>query len=285
MNNIQKFFNDEFKEVRATTIDGQPWFVGKDICDALGDTNHNRSIGRIDDDDKTLIDLEDSMGRLRPTYFINESGIYQMIWLMEPKKTRKNKGKGLGTQCVPNNNEQDDVLLNERVEKLARFKYWITHEVLPTIRKTGGYVADTTAFVDNYFGDADESVKTILRTTLDELAKKNAELSKVKAINEENKPKVLFADTVTNVDNLIKMGDFAKVVYDEMGLGRNKTYSLLRELKFINSNNIPYQKYIDMGIFKVREKLINKGYYVESVPVTMVTGKGQVYLLEKLRRN
>lgn len=273
MNNIQKFFNDEFKEVRATTIDGQPWFCVKDVCENLGNTdNYRRSLSKIDDGDKINVEVNDALGRKQATAFVNEAGVYELIFLSTPQKSHKNDGVS-------------DVTRHEKIERANRFKYWITHEVLPTIRKTGGYVADTTAFVDNYFGDADESVKTILRTTLDELAKKNAELSKVKAINEENKPKVLFADTVTNVDNLIKMGDFAKVVYDEMGLGRNKTYSLLRELKFINSNNIPYQKYIDMGIFKVREKLINKGYYVESVPVTMVTGKGQVYLLEKLRRN
>ena len=94
-NKLEVFTNDEFGSVRTITIDNEPWFVGKDVCNAFGDKNHNRSIGRIDDEDKMENEIIDSLGRKQKAIFVNESGLYSLLFAMQPKKanTDGNKAK------------------------------------------------------------------------------------------------------------------------------------------------------------------------------------------------
>lgn len=131
MNNLQIFNSEEFGEIRTVTIDNEPWFVGKDVCEAFGDTNYRRSISNIDDSDKGVSQM-DTPGGKQNMIIINESGLYALLFQMQPQKA-----KGVS---------QNDELINERVEKLHRFKHWVTSEVLPSIRKTGGYQKPMTTF-------------------------------------------------------------------------------------------------------------------------------------------
>ena len=124
MNEIQIFNNEEFGKIRTVTIDNEPWFVGKDVCEAFGGTNYRRSISNIDDSDKGVSQM-DTPGGKQDMIIINESGLYALLFQMQPQKA-----KGVS---------QNDDLINDRVEKLHRFKHWVTSEVLPSIRKTGGY--------------------------------------------------------------------------------------------------------------------------------------------------
>lgn len=118
----------EFSCIRVFKINEEAWFIGKDICKFFGDTNHNRTISRVDDCDKQYIEIEDSMGRKQNAIAVNESGMYSILFSMQPQKANN----GGGTDAYP-------IEIQQRIEKLKRFKHWVTSEVLPTIRKTGGY--------------------------------------------------------------------------------------------------------------------------------------------------
>ncbi len=123
MNQIEIFKNEEFGEIRTVLINGEPWFVGKDVCKAFGDTNYRRSLARVDDDEKGVSQIT-TLGGTQNMTIVNESGLYSILFYMQPQKA-----KGVS---------QNDSLIEERITKLKRFKHWVTSEVLPAIRKTGG---------------------------------------------------------------------------------------------------------------------------------------------------
>lgn len=109
MNNLQIFNSEEFGNMRTVTIDDETWFVGKDVANALGYERATKAIqDHVDDDDKDEVPIQDSIGRMQKTPVINESGLYALIF-------------------------------GSKLESAKRFKHWVTSEVLPTIRKTGGY--------------------------------------------------------------------------------------------------------------------------------------------------
>lgn len=124
MEELKIFNNTEFGSIRTLTINNEPWFVGKDVCEAFGDTNYRRSLGNIDESDKGVSQINTPGGKQNMT-IINESGLYSLLFQMQPQKA-----KGVS---------QNDALIDERIEKLHRFKRWVTGEVLPSIRKTGSY--------------------------------------------------------------------------------------------------------------------------------------------------
>ncbi len=126
MNEVQIFDNEEFGSIRTVTIDGEPWFVGKDVCGVFGDTNYRRSLDRLAEEDKGVSLIHTPGGNQNMT-IINESGLYGLIFYMQPQKA-----KGVS---------QNDTLVDKRIKKLKKFKRWVTSEVLPAIRKTGRYEA------------------------------------------------------------------------------------------------------------------------------------------------
>lgn len=127
-NALQIFKNDEFGSIRTFVKNGEYWFVGRDVCNAFQDKNPNRSIGRIDDCDKRSLKIKDSLGREQTVTVINESGLYALLFAMQPQKAH-NHGVS----------DEYPIEIKERIEKLRRFKRWVTHDVLPTLRKTGSY--------------------------------------------------------------------------------------------------------------------------------------------------
>ena len=134
-NEIQIFNNDEFGEIRTVVIDDEPWFVGKDVASALGYSNTKDAISRhVDSDDKRGSRFTTTSGEQSMTV-INESGVYSLVF-------------------------------GSKLPRAKEFKRWVTSEVLPTIRKTGGYVANEDLFVDTYFTEADENTKNFVRGCL-----------------------------------------------------------------------------------------------------------------------
>lgn len=127
-NTLQIFKNEEFGSIRTFVKNGEYWFVGRDVCNAFQDKNPNRSIGRIDDCDKRSLKIKDSLGREQTVTVINESGLYALLFAMQPQKAH-NHGVS----------DEYPIEIKERIEKLRRFKRWVTHDVLPTLRKTGSY--------------------------------------------------------------------------------------------------------------------------------------------------
>ena len=157
-NGIEVFENPIFGQIRMVMVDDEPWFVGKDICEVFGDTNYRRSLSNIDDSDKGVSQIDTPGGKQKMT-IVNESGLYSLLFQMQPQKA-----KGVS---------QNDSLINERKEKLHKFKRWVTSEVLPTIRKTGGYVNNDELFISTYLPYADENTKLIFSQTLKTVREQN----------------------------------------------------------------------------------------------------------------
>lgn len=263
MNNLQIFQNEAFGKIRVINQNGAPWFVVSDICDFFGVSNRNRVMQKIDDIDKGGTQM-DTPGGVQTVAIINESGLYSLIFALQPTKAR-------GT---------DKIIMEERQNKLRDFKRWVTSEVLPAIRKTGGYVNDDEAFINTYLPFADEQTKAMFRTTLKTVKSLNSKI-------EKDKPKVLFADAVETAQNSILIGDLAKLIkqngYD---IGQRRLFEYMRSNGFLIkagvSKNMPTQRSMDMGLFEVKERTINNpDGSVRVTRTTKVTGKGQVYFINK----
>ena len=154
------FTHPQFGEIRTLLINDEPWFVGKDVCQAFGDTNYRRSLSSVDEDDKGVSQIATPGGKQNMT-IINESGLYTLLFQMQPQKA-----KGVS---------QNDTLIEERIQKLHDFKRWVTAEVLPSIRKTGGYVnpSQSDLFLDTYLPFADQNTRLLFKTTLDTIQQQN----------------------------------------------------------------------------------------------------------------
>lgn len=219
MNDLQIFNNDEFGEVRTVVIENEPWFVAKDIALALGYTNpRDAVINHVFDDDKGVEKL-DTLGGAQNLTVINESGLYSLIF-------------------------------NSRLESAKKFKHWVTSEVLPSIRKTGGYHLPQT-----------------LSEALQMAADQAKQIEMLEAKNKELEPKGIFYDTVTKSSDTISMSEVAKIL--DMGVGRNQLFKILRNRGILMANNQPYQKYINQGYFSLveesYERIDGTGIYSKTV--------------------
>lgn len=247
MNEIMIFNNPEFGSVRTVCIDGVPWLVGKDVADILEYRNGSRDINRhVDADDRRKIMIYDGNQR-RETIVINESGLYSLV-------------------------------LSSKMLTAKKFKRWVTSEVLPTIRKTGGYVANEDVFVETYLPFADEPIKQLFRIQCRVINQLNERIRK-------DEPKVKFADHVSDSTNLIDVNKMAKLCADHgIRIGRNRLFAWLRARGILMGGNIPYQEYIDNGYFRVKESVYESNGQTKTYQQTFVTGKGQQYILSKLIR-
>lgn len=249
MNNIMTFVNEEFGSIRSMIINGEPWFVGRDIAIILGYSKPRNALAlHVDEDDALKQGVTDNLGRTQETTVINESGFYSLV-------------------------------LASKLPNAKKIKKWVTSEVLPTIRKTGGYVDDPDKFADYYLPFADEATKQMFKIQHEYIRQLHSKIN-------TDKPKVDFADQVADTTNVIDMGEMAKLANDRgIRIGRNRLFSWLRVMGILMMNNIPYQEYMDRGYFKLKESL----YYTDGVyktrQTTYVTGKGQRYIIDRLLRD
>ncbi len=190
MNEIQVFSNEKFGQVRTIMQGGEPWFVAADVCRALELDQVSNAVRKLDDDEKmTLNSDKGHSGQRGGAQFytvINEPGLYSLV-------------------------------LGSRKPEAKNFKRWITHEVIPTIRKTGGYVKDSEVFIQNYLPFADDTTKQLFRLTLDVVDKQNKqiadqqkELAEKSAAIEIMEPKAGYYDIVINSPDLIPITIIAK---------------------------------------------------------------------------
>lgn len=245
MNDLQQFNNAQFGDVRALSIDGEPWFVGKDVALALGYTNPRKALAdHVDAEDKGVT-KRDTLGGKQDMTVINESGLYSLV-------------------------------LSSKLPSAKAFKRWITHDVIPTIRKTGGYVNDADKFVDAYFPELNEAQKSVLGIMLDESRRMGQQLK-------EQAPKVLFADAVTASHTSILIGELAKLIKQNgVEIGQNRLFKWLREHGFLMRDNMPTQYAMERGLFVVTERTINNpDGSVRITRTTKVTGKGQTYFINR----
>ena len=247
MNEIMTFVNEELGSVRSTVINGEPWFVGKDIATILGYRDTSDALKKhVDAEDKLSRYFADS-GQNRLMYVINESGFYSLV-------------------------------LSSKLPTAKKVKHWVTSDVLPKIRRTGGYVNDADKFVDTYLPFADEPTKNLFKIQFEYINQLNDRIRR-------DEPKVKFADHVSDTVNLIDMNDMAKLCADHgIRIGRTRLFRWLRSKGILMEGNIPYQEYIERGYFKVKESVFDYCGEPKTYQQTMVTGRGQQYILARLMR-
>ena len=234
MNDIKVFENDAFGSVRTIDHEGDVWFVGKDVAEILGYTNPSKALAdHVDEEDKLNNESLSSLGQ-RGGWLINESGLYSLV-------------------------------LSSKLPTAKQFKRWITKEVIPSIRKTGGYFATPKTYVE----------------ALRALADAEEEKERLALENEEMKPKADFYDDVTGSSDTIEIGEVAKVL--NCGIGRNKLFDFLRKEKVLMKNNIPKQHFVDEGYFRVIETKYTKPNGDVSINLkTVVYQKGVDYIRKLL---
>jgi Uncharacterized phage-encoded protein len=243
MNEIMTFNNMEFGKIRTIEKDGEPWFLGRDITEALGYQNGSRDIDRhVDREDITTEQIVLS-GQRREVILINESGLYSLI-------------------------------MGSRLPNAKKFKRWVTSEVLPQIRKTGGYHLPQT------YSEA-----------LRALAEKAEQNEKLLADNQRMRPKEIFADAVAASKTSILIGELAKLITQNgYEIGQTRMFRYLREHGYLikdgSSRNMPMQRYVQQGLFEIKESNVqNPDGSVRITKTTKVTGKGQQYFINKFLGN
>ncbi len=248
-NEIKIFENEKFGKVRTVIKDGEPWLVGKDVAEILEYSNTRDAISRhIDSEDKTTVVISDSGSNYKSkTTIINESGFYSLV-------------------------------LSSKMPKAKEFRRWVTSNVLPTIRKTGGYVANEDMFIENYLPFLEEPYQGLFRLQMMAINQLNERIR-------HDQPLVEFANQVSNTENLIDMNAMAKLAIEEnIHIGRNRLFRWLRENEILMSDNLPYQKFIDRGYFAVKESVFETGSMTKTYQQTFVTGKGQAFIIGRLKK-
>ena len=253
MNEFQTF-NFDYSVVRAITINGDPYFIGKEIAEILGYTNPQKAIrDHVDDDDK-LTERIVLSGQKREVYMINESGLYSLV-------------------------------LSSKLPEAKRFKRWVTNEVLPSIRKRGMYATPQTA--EKILEDPDFLIKA-----LQDLKQEREKRKALETENKSMQPKALFADAVATSKTSILIGDLAKILKQNgVNIGQKRLFEWLRNHGYLvkrngADRNMPTQKSMDMGLFEIKETVVTHADgHVTISKTTKVTGKGQQYFINKFLAN
>ena len=238
-NEIQKFESGLFGQLRGMNIGGEAWLMATDVARRLGYANPQKAIrDHVDDEDKTLNDSFTVNGTI--PVLINESGLYSLI-------------------------------LQSKLPRAREFKRWVTSEVLPQIRRTGGYIPLA----------AEDDEKTILAKAVRIL---NRTLEQKDEQLEAQRPKVDFANAVTTGDGCILMSELAKLLTrNGYPTGRTRLFRWMRENGYIFKRSTePIQKWVEEGIFATSVTMIKTHHGSEERVTTKVTGKGQEYFLSKL---
>lgn len=257
MNKLRVFNSEEFGEIRTVSINGEPWFVGKDVAGALGYKNTKDALAtHVDNCDKimgsqnTTPSIKDNMGREQYPTWINESGLYALIF-------------------------------GSKLESAKRFKHWVTSEVLPSIRKHGGYIDGQETMSD------DELLAKALMVAQNKIAEKNRIIAQKQERIDQMQPKEVFADAVSTSKQSILIGDLAKLICQNgHSIGQKRLFRWMRDNGYLmkqgSSYNMPKQKYVEQGIFEIKESTINNpDGSVRLTRTTKITGKGQIFFINK----
>lgn len=253
-NEIQKF---DFKGSSLRTLTdeaGEPWFVAKDVCDILGMSNPSMAVTALDKDEVAQIDPKDYLGSEnrsnQAVNIVSEPGLYKLIM-----RSRKPEAK--------------------------EFQRWVTHKVLPQIRKTGGYIPTSES-------DSDEDIMAravlVAQKTIE---RKNQQLQAKDAQIKVLEPKARFADAVAASDGTCLVGELAKMLRQNgMDIGQNRLFRLLQADGYLgksgSNRNVPTQRAMDLGLFRIKETTVTHADGHTTVSRTpKVTGKRQRYFIDR----
>lgn len=252
MEDIQIFNSEEFGDVRALELNGAPWFVGKDVAEALGygagKSLANAVSKHVDEEDKGVTEMM-TPGGVQKVIIINESGLYSLV-------------------------------LSSKLPSAKKFKHWVTSEVLPTIRRHGAYMTEEA--LEKAITEPDFLIR--LATQLKEEKAKRLEAEKQ---IEADRPKVTFANAVNVSKDGMLLGMLAKLLHQNgVDIGQKRLFQWMRDKGYLMKNgtdkNMPTQKSRELGLFKVKERAIdNPDGSVRMTRTTLVTGKGQEYFINK----
>ena len=249
MNELQIFNSEEFGEIRTITKDNEPMFCLADVCKALEISNVGNVKQRLSEKGIHTADTP-TKGGLQKMIFINEANLYKTIF-------------------------------QSRKDSAERFTEWVTSEVLPSIRKNGGYIAGQETLSD------EELRSKALMVAKRKIEEKNNIIAMQDSRIQGMIPKEIFADAVSASHTSILVGDLAKLICQNgVQIGQKRLFEWLRENNFLiksgASRNMPKQRYVEQGLFEVKESNIqNPDGSVRITKTTKVTGKGQVYFVNK----
>lgn len=247
MNNELQKFDFRGTSLRTLTDEaGEPWFVAKDVCDILGHSNVSMALDRLDDDERSKFNL----GRQGETNIVNEAGLYSLV-------------------------------LGSRKPEAHEFKRWVTHEVLPQIRRTGGYIPTT---------DVDDDMTILAKAVM--IGQRTMEAQKQRIAEQQTRivelePKARFADAVAASDGTCLIGELAKMLRQNgLKVGQNRLFQILRDDGYLgksgSNRNVPTQRAMDLGLFRIKETTVTHADGHTTVSRTpKVTGKGQRYFIDR----
>lgn len=249
MGEIKIFNSTEFGSIRTEMVDGEPWFCLTDLCKSLELTAKIVN-QRLADEVVSKYPISDSIGRKQDMLFVNEDGLY-------------------------------DVILESRKENARKFRRWVTSEVLPSIRKNGGYIAGQESMGD------DELLAKALLVAQNKIAEREKKITEQQEHIDRMKPKEIFADAVSSSKDSCLIGDLAKIICQNgHKIGQKRLFEWMRTNGYLikggSSKNMPTQKAMEMKLFEVKETTITTPDGSTNVKrTTKVTGKGQVYFVNK----
>lgn len=252
-NKIQ-VWNYESSEIRTVQVNGEPWFVGKDVTAVLGYANSSKALSdHVDAEDKLNNESLSSLGQ-RGGWLINESGLYSLI-------------------------------LSSNLPNAKQFKRWVTSEVLPSIRKHGAYMTEQT--LERALTSPDFLIELATQLKAEQEQRKQLETT-VAAQNkqmEQDKPKVLFADSVTASSSSILIGELAKLIKQNgVDIGQRRLFEWMRTNGYLikrkgSEYNLPTQRSMEQGLMEIKETSVVHTGYTTISKTPKVTGKGQVYFI------
>ena len=250
MNNLQIFDSPDFGQIRTIQQNGEPWFVGKDVCEALGYTNSRKALcDHVKESHKNTVTIRDGIGNPNKT-IIDEAGLYSLV-------------------------------MRSKLPQAEAFQEWVTGEVIPSIRKHGAYMTEDV--IKQAIQSPDFLIKLATELKEEKEARQQAEASLQVA-----KLKVLFADAVSASDSTILIGDLAKILKQNgHPIGQKRLFNWMREQGYLIKRagadyNSPTQRAMEMGLFKIKETAISHSDgHVSVSKTTKVTGKGQQYFINK----
>lgn len=249
-NEIQRF---DFRGASLRTLtdeEGEPWFVLKDCMSILDLGNPTETVKMFDDDEFSTTEVIDSIGRRQQAYIISEPGLYRLVM-----RSRKPEAK--------------------------EFQRWVTHEVLPQIRKTGGYIPTS---------ETDDDMTILAKAVM--IGQRTMEAQKQQIASQQSRivelePKARFADAVAASDGTCLVGELAKMLRQNgMDIGQNRLFRLLQADGYLgksgSNRNVPTQRAMDLGLFRIKETTVTHADGHTTVSRTpKVTGKGQRYFINR----
>lgn len=244
-NMVKTFVNEEFGSVRTIEENGKILFCGSDVAKALG---YRRPKDAITAHCKGAVKRRLlTNGGAQEMKMISEGDVYRLI-------------------------------SHSRLPSAEKFESWIFDDVLPTIRRTGGYVSNEEMFIENYLPFLDEPYKNLFRLQMIAINQLNERIR-------HDKPLVDFANQVAGTENLIDMNAMAKLAADEhFKIGRTRLFRWLKYMGVLMANNLPYQQFIDRGYFAVKESVFEVDGMKKTYQQTLVTGKGQRFVINLLKK-